>query len=82
MRYYSVSYKTLPSTMPEEIKNEVGINYESIFLFEHQKKLNEDEIKVVLSSFFKDKNIFFTQLEITGSKEISEKEYLESTQYN
>lgn len=44
MRYYSVSYKTLPSTLTAEIQHEVGINYESIFLFELQNKLNEDKI--------------------------------------
>jgi hypothetical protein len=82
MYYYSVNYKTVPSTLSPELQKEIGNDYETIFLFGHQNKLNNKEIKYALESYLNDNKLNYTELIITHRKEISEEEYASSTQYS
>jgi hypothetical protein len=83
MYYYSVSYKTYPSTLLTEIQNDIGnADAEMFFLFGHQNKLNEEQIKYALESYLNNNKIEYTTLIISNSKQISEKEYNDSTQYS
>jgi len=48
MIYYSVFYKTIPSTLPPKIEIEsLGDNYETGFLFGRPNKLSNEEIRML-----------------------------------
>jgi hypothetical protein len=85
MYYYSISYRTSPSTFPSaippEIQKEIGDDYKSTFLFGHQNKLKGDEFQFALESYLHDNKVYYNELAIIETKEITEKEYIDSTQY-
>jgi hypothetical protein len=86
MYYYSVDYKTNPPNIPADLKDEIerGLirDFESGFLFGHQNKLNDAGIKIALESYLKNNKIYFTELIITKSEEITEEEYIGRTRYS
>jgi hypothetical protein len=83
MYYYSIFYKTNPSTLLLDVDGKVkGKNYETGFLFGHQNKLTDAGIKAVLESHLKNSKIDYTELIITESEEITEQDYLGRTQYS
>jgi hypothetical protein len=81
MYYYSVSYKTIPSTVLPEIEKEVGEEYEMFFLFGYQNRLNDEQINYALESYLCDNKIIYTELIIIKRNEITEQEYIDRTQY-
>ena len=81
MHYYSVSYKTLPAIRPAYLPDDVE-DFQQAFLFGHLNKLGGKGIELALVSYLKDKNIAYDQLLIIESKEITEKEYNDSTRYS
>jgi hypothetical protein len=83
MIYYSVFYKTIPSTLPLKVETELlGDDYETGLLFGRPNKLSKEDIRDVIKLYLKENKIDYTELIITESKEITEKEYIDRTQYS
>jgi len=50
-------------------------------LLGHSEKLNDREIEFALKSYLKENKVSYTELIIIQSKEITEQEYIDRTQY-
>ncbi|HZW66911.1 MAG TPA: hypothetical protein VFF23_14550 [Hanamia sp.] len=79
--YYSICYKTNPSSLSPEIEKEIGNDYRQYLLLKRQNKLDDSDIENALLLYLKQKKIEYKELIILEIRGISEQEYIDRTQY-
>ena len=80
MYYYAVYYETIPPSYSSELI-EIGSDIQMISYFEHEKRLDDDAMKMALVYYLCEQKIKYDELRITHMNEISEAEYYSHTHY-